>query len=158
MAQRVVLLTPARRFIANRFGLGYQIPLGLVCIGGPLVDAGHTVWLVDNDLYGWGPARLAAELRRFRPDCVLLGHTGSTAAHSVCLATAAAVRAALPWVRIAYGGVYPSYEEAVERFVEKYGRQPAVVLVNPTERVDEVARPVVARPTVGKDQFWLGEW
>ncbi len=109
MAQRVVLLTPARRFIANRFGLGYQIPLGLVCIGGPLVDAGHTVWLVDNDLYGWGPARLAAELRRFRPDCVLLGHTGSTAAHPVCLATAAAVRAALPAVRIAYGGVYPSY-------------------------------------------------
>ncbi len=48
-------------------------------------------------------------------------------------------------------------EEAVERFVEKYGRQPAVVLVNPTERVDEVALPVVARPTVGKDQFWLGD-
>ena len=49
-------------------------------------------------------------------------------------------------------------EEAVARFVEKYGRQPAVVLVNPTEHIDEMALPVVARPTVGKDQFWLGEW
>ena len=40
---RIVLLTPRRRFIANRFGLGYQLPLGLVCIGGPLSDAGHRV-------------------------------------------------------------------------------------------------------------------
>src|SRR5206468_3141032 len=39
---RIVLLTPARRFIANRFGVGYQLPLGLVFVGGPLVDAGHT--------------------------------------------------------------------------------------------------------------------
>ena len=71
MPLRIVLLTPARRFIANRFGLGYQLPLGLVLIGGPLVDAGHTVLLVDNDAYGWGHDRLVAELTHFAPDCVL---------------------------------------------------------------------------------------
>jgi anaerobic magnesium-protoporphyrin IX monomethyl ester cyclase len=109
MSSRVVLLTPARRFIANRFGLGYQIPLGLVCVGGPLVDAGHTVKLIDNDLYGWSPRRLVAEIARFKPDSVLLGHTGSTAAHPTCLATARVLRAAFPGLRIAYGGVYPSY-------------------------------------------------
>ncbi len=106
---RVVLLTPARRFIANRYGLGYQIPLGLVFLGGPLVDAGHCVRLIDNDLYGWNTRRLVAEITTFRPDCILLGHTGSTAAHAVCLATATALRAAFPRARIAYGGVYPSY-------------------------------------------------
>ena len=52
MPPRIVLLAPARRFIANRFGVGYQPPLGLVFIGGPLVDAGHTVRLIDNDAYG----------------------------------------------------------------------------------------------------------
>src|SRR5690349_2767392 len=81
MSGRIVLLTPSRRFIANRFGLGYQIPLGLVCIGGPLVDAGHSVKLIDNDLYGWSSERLAAEVAHFGADYVLLGHTGSTAAH-----------------------------------------------------------------------------
>jgi anaerobic magnesium-protoporphyrin IX monomethyl ester cyclase len=109
---RIVLLTPARRFICNRFGLGYQVPLGLVLIGGPLVDAGHTVWLVDNDAYGWSPDRLAHELAAFRPDCVMLGHTGSTAAHGTCLSTAAAIRRAFPSVKLVYGGVYPSYAAA----------------------------------------------
>ena len=42
MSQRIVLLTPRRRFIANRFGLGYQVPLGLVFLGGPLLDAGQS--------------------------------------------------------------------------------------------------------------------
>jgi anaerobic magnesium-protoporphyrin IX monomethyl ester cyclase len=113
MAQRIVLLTPARRFIANRFGLGYQIPLGLVLLGGPLVDAGHTVKLIDNDLYGWSLERLVAEIAQFRADWVMLGHTGSTAAHPVCLATAEKLRAAFPELRLVYGGVYPSY--AAER-------------------------------------------
>jgi anaerobic magnesium-protoporphyrin IX monomethyl ester cyclase len=109
MSQRIILLTPARRFIANHFGLGYQIPLGLVLIGGPLADAGHTVKLIDNDLYGWKPQRLVAEIAKFKPDCIMLGHTGSTAAHPTCLETARCLRAAFPHVRLVYGGVYPSY-------------------------------------------------
>ncbi|MCB0013581.1 MAG: radical SAM protein, partial [Anaerolineales bacterium] len=103
------LLTPARRFIANRFGLGYQIPLGLVLLGGPLLDAGHTVRLIDNDLYGWSLPRLTAEISAFCPDYILIGHTGSTAAHDTCVATARALREALPAVKIVYGGVYPTY-------------------------------------------------
>lgn len=109
MPQRIVLLTPARRFIANRFGLGYQLPLGLVFIGGPLLEAGHQVRLIDNDLYGWPAERLVAEIAQFEPDYVLLGHTGSTAAHPTCLATARVLRSALPQLKIAYGGVYPTY-------------------------------------------------
>lgn len=106
---RIILLTPARRFIANQYGVGFQIPLGMVLMGGPLVDAGHEVWLLDNDLYGWEMARLIEEVRRFAPDILLLGHTGSTAAHPTCLETARALRAAFPALRLVYGGVYPTY-------------------------------------------------
>ena len=105
----IVLLTPARRFIANRAGLGYQMPLGLVLLGGPLVDDGHRVRLVDNDVLGWDDATLVRELAADPPDCVMLGHTGSTAAHPTAMRTAAAIRRAFPRVRIVYGGVYPSY-------------------------------------------------
>jgi hypothetical protein len=48
-------------------------------------------------------------------------------------------------------------EEAIERFVEKYGRQPSIVLVNPGEPVDAAPLPVVARPTVAKNYFWVGD-
>lgn len=109
MPAKIVLLTPARRFIANRFGLGYQIPLGLVYIGGPLVDAGHDVRLIDNDLYGWPLARLVEEVRSFGAGYVLIGHTGSTAAHTTALRAIRALRQAMPRVKIVYGGVYPSY-------------------------------------------------
>jgi anaerobic magnesium-protoporphyrin IX monomethyl ester cyclase len=80
-------------------------------LGGPLVDAGHTVWLIDNDLYGWDHDRLASEIRHFGADCIMIGHTGSTAAHATCLATAEAVRGYFPDMPIAYGGVYPSYAD-----------------------------------------------
>ncbi len=53
MTGRIVLINPGRHFIANEHGLGYLIPLGLVCIGGPLIDAGFAVKLIDQDLYGW---------------------------------------------------------------------------------------------------------
>lgn len=152
MPQRVVLLTPARHFIANRFGLGYQIPLGLVFIGGPLLEVGHQVKLIDNDLYGWPPQKLVAEIAKFQPDCVLLGHTGSTAAHPTCLATAQVLRAALPNLRIAYGGVYPSYAAentlrecpAIDVVVRGEAEQTVVELVAawekglPLDRVDGI--------------------
>ncbi|HSH05018.1 MAG TPA: radical SAM protein [Anaerolineae bacterium] len=109
MCARVILLTPARQFIANKYGLGYQIPLGLVLLGGPLIDAGHDVHLIDNDAYGWSLPKLSQQLQALAPDYILIGHTGSTAAHTTCLQTATAVRQACLQAKIVYGGVYPSY-------------------------------------------------
>ena len=41
MAGRIVLINPARHFIANAHGLGYLIPLGLVSIGYFIADTPH---------------------------------------------------------------------------------------------------------------------
>ena len=81
MTGRIVLINPGRHFIANEHGLGYLIPLGLVCIGGPLIDAGFAVKLIDQDLYGWTDRQLIEEVSNFQADYILLGHSGSTAAH-----------------------------------------------------------------------------
>ncbi len=105
----LILFTPSRRFIANRFGLGYQIPLGLVLLGGPLLDAGHQVRLIDNDVLGWSDRQLVQALAQAPPDCLLIGHTGSTAAHPIAMQTAQHVRQAFPQTTIIYGGVYPTY-------------------------------------------------
>jgi anaerobic magnesium-protoporphyrin IX monomethyl ester cyclase len=152
MSAKIVLITPARRFIANRFGLGYQVPLGLVYIGGPLVDAGHSVKLIDNDLYGWPLDRLVEEIVAFKADYVLVGHTGSTAAHATSLATIEAIRKALPHVRTVYGGVYPSYADkvtlqecpAIDAIVRGEGEQTTLDLIDAWE----TGRPLADVPGI----------
>ncbi len=109
MKLNIALITPARRFISNRVGLGYQVPLGLVLLGGPLIDSGHNVRLIDNDLYGLSDKKLVQRLQIQPPDCIMIGHSGSTAAHPVAMRTAAALRLAFPSAIIIYGGVYPSF-------------------------------------------------
>jgi anaerobic magnesium-protoporphyrin IX monomethyl ester cyclase len=138
----IVLLTPCRRFLANAAGLGYQVPLGLVFLGGPLLDVGHRVRLIDNDVNGWDDAQLARELGADPPDCILIGHTASTAAHPVAMRTARALRAALPSSTIVYGGVYSSYASetvlqehpAVDIVVRGEGEETVVELADALER------------------------
>lgn len=121
---RVVLLCPARRFIANRFGIGYQMPLGLVFIGGSFVGAGHDVTLIDNDVLGLRDEVLTAKITELKPDCIMIGHTGSTAAHPVSMRTAACLKKNIPSTRIVYGGVFPTY--ASRRILEE---NPAIDIV-----------------------------
>ena len=109
MRSKVMLLNPARHFIANQAGLGYLTPLGLVLLGGPLLDAGFNVRLVDHDMNCWTIKRLLQEVGEFQPKYILLGHSGSTASHNVAVATIKEIKTLFPHIRIVYGGVYPSY-------------------------------------------------
>ncbi len=111
MAGRVLLINPARHFIANHHGVGYLTPLGLVYIGGPLIDAGFIVKLIDHDAYGWSFKKLIEEVGKFQPDYVLLGHSGSTAAHKTVIKTIHEIKSSYPNIKIIYGGVYPSYAD-----------------------------------------------
>ena len=43
-------------------------------------------------------------------DVAMVAHVGSTQAHPCCLRTMAALRAALPRLVTAYGGVHPTYQ------------------------------------------------
>ncbi|HNH05800.1 MAG TPA: radical SAM protein [Anaerolineales bacterium] len=109
MSSRILLLNPARHFIANEAGVGYLTPLGLVLIGGPLLDAGFEVKLIDHDMNGWPMERLLEEVAAYQPNYILLGHSGSTASHNMVVQTVWELRKAFPEIRIIYGGVYPSY-------------------------------------------------
>ncbi len=111
MSGRVLLINPARHFIANQDGVGYLTPLGLVCLGGPLMDEGFTVKLIDHDAYGWSFKRLIKEVGESEADYVLLGHSGSTAAHKTALKTIHEIKKSFPKIKIIYGGVYPSYAD-----------------------------------------------
>ena len=147
MARRVVLINPARHFIANARGLGYLIPLGLVSIGGPLIDAGFTVKLIDHDLYGWPYPRLIREIADFQADYILLGHSGSTAAHKTAIKTIKAIHRKLPHLRVIYGGVYPTYAhqavmaecEEIDAIVRGEGELTIVSLLRAWEQTNDLS-------------------
>jgi len=141
MSGRVLLINPARRFIANHHGVGYLTPLGLVSIGGPLIDAGFTVKLIDHDAYGWSFKKLIREAGKIQADYVLLGHSGSTAAHKTALKTIHEIKNNFPNVKIIYGGVYPSYADQsimrecheIDFIVRGEGEQTIVELIRALE-------------------------
>jgi len=146
MSGRVLLVNPARHFIANQNGLGYLTPLGLVCIGGPLIEAGFTVKLIDHDAYGWSFKKLIKEVGKFQADYVLLGHSGSTASHKVALKTIHEIKTVYPHIKIIYGGVYPTYADQsilrecrdVDFIVRGEGEQTIVGLIRTLENNGEL--------------------
>lgn len=106
---RILLIHPPHTAIGSRIPDDHLPPLGLLSVGGPLLDAGHDVELLDAE---FGPMTLPMIVQRAvaaRPDAVLIGHTGSTSAHPTVVALTRRLRAELPGVHIVYGGVYPTY-------------------------------------------------
>lgn len=93
---RILLINPPYISATTRWGVGHQVPFGLLCIGGPLADAGHAVGLVDAEARRLPLSRIVEEAARFRPDAILTGHAGSTPAHPVTMRMARALKAALP--------------------------------------------------------------
>jgi anaerobic magnesium-protoporphyrin IX monomethyl ester cyclase len=148
MSPKIILLNPARHFIANEAGLGYLTPLGLILLGGPLIDAGYSVKLIDHDLNHWSLEKLAQELRDFQANYILVGHSGSTASHPIVVQTVQALRRLFPRVCIIYGGVYPSYafEEIMQQtpeidfIVRGEGEQTIVELVNALEHKSDLSK------------------
>jgi anaerobic magnesium-protoporphyrin IX monomethyl ester cyclase len=106
---RILLVNPPLRSPTNRFGIGFQVPLGLAMVGGPLVDQGHQVSLLDADALGLSPRQVAGIAQDRRADCVMVGHTGSTAANPVSLEVFRALKDRKPEIATVYGGVYPTY-------------------------------------------------
>jgi anaerobic magnesium-protoporphyrin IX monomethyl ester cyclase len=106
-------------------------------VGGPLLDAGHDVKLLDAECQRLAMPALVDAVQRFGPDIVMTGHAGSTPAHPVCVEMLRAIKAACPDVVTVYGGPYPTYhageilarEPAVDFIVRGEGEATAVDLV-----------------------------
>jgi anaerobic magnesium-protoporphyrin IX monomethyl ester cyclase len=106
---RITLLNPPHTAIGSRVPREHLPPLGHLAIGGPLIDAGHHVTLLNADPAPMDQPQIIATLVSQAPQAVLIGHSGSTSAHPTILRLARAIRAALPRAHIILGGVYPSY-------------------------------------------------
>ncbi|GAB6845207.1 anaerobic magnesium-protoporphyrin IX monomethyl ester cyclase [Methylorubrum rhodinum] len=106
---KILLVNVPHPAIGSRIPDDHLPPLGLLAIGGPLIDDGHTVSLVDGEFGPMPLAELVARIVAAAPEAVLFGHSGSTSGHPVIAEVSARVAQALPGATIVYGGVFPTY-------------------------------------------------
>ena len=65
---RVLLINPPYLTLASTLGVGHQVPLGLLMVGGSLIDAGHEVKLLDAERRHLSIRRIVSEVRKIQPD------------------------------------------------------------------------------------------
>ena len=106
---RILLLNPPHIAIGSRIPREQLPPLGLLSIGGPLIDAGHLVTLLDAELGPLPHDTVVARAVAHRPQVLMIGHSGSNSAHPIAMSLTKRIVAALPEVIIVYGGVFPTY-------------------------------------------------
>jgi len=106
---RIVIINPPHPAIGSRIPREQLTPLGLLSIGGSLIDAGYSVQLIDGEFGPMPEADLVRQTVERAPDLVLVGHSGSTSGHPVAARLTRGIKAALPDTTIVYGGVFPTY-------------------------------------------------
>ncbi len=106
---KILIVNPPHPAIGSRIPDDHLPPLGLLNIGGPLIDAGHEVSLLDCE---FGPMQfedIIGHIGKVCPDLLLLGHSGSTSAHPMASKIAKGAKQRLPNLTVIYGGVFPTY-------------------------------------------------
>lgn len=106
---RVLLINPPYQTLTSNVGVGHQVPLGLLMVGGALLGHGHEVRLIDAECMRLSVEEAAGMAAQWGPQVVTTGHAGSTPAHPVCLRLLSAVKAACDGAITVYGGVFPTY-------------------------------------------------
>ena len=175
---RILLINVPHPAIGSRIPKEQLPPLGLLSIGGPLIDAGHDVSLIDGE---FGPMKyetIVEQALSYRPDAVLFGHTGSTSAHPIIMKLSRMIRALLPRALIVYGGVHPTYfwedtlkaepqidiivrgegEETVTRLFDAVGKQQSYAHIPGLAfRVHSEVRATAAAPVIKNlDDYRVG--
>ena len=106
---RILIVNPPHLSIGSRIPREQLPPLGLLCVGGPLLDAGHDVTLLDAEIGPLPHDEIVRQVIAYCPDILIIGHSGSTSAHPIVVELTRRFREKLPNTTIIYGGVFPTY-------------------------------------------------
>jgi hypothetical protein len=106
---RILIVNPPHPAIGSRIPCEQLPPLGLLSIGGPLLDAGHNVTLLDAEIGCLPQDEIVRKVATHQPQILLIGHSGSTSAHPIVAELTRRFRENIPNLNILYGGVFPTY-------------------------------------------------
>ncbi|MEL6496473.1 MAG: magnesium-protoporphyrin IX monomethyl ester anaerobic oxidative cyclase [Cyanobacteria bacterium J06623_7] len=106
---RILIINPPHLSIGSRIPQEQLPPLGLLCVGGSLIDAGHDVSLLDGEIGNMPHEEIVRRVALSNAEILLIGHSGSTSAHPIAMDLTRRFRAEMPQLKIVYGGVFPTY-------------------------------------------------
>ena len=106
---KIVLLNPKHTTIGSRIPREHLPPLGLLAIGGPLLDDGHDVQLIDADRRSLSINEILVKVAASKAQLLMIGHSGSSSIHTTVLEICEQIKKRLPTITIIYGGVHPTY-------------------------------------------------
>ena len=144
---RILLVNVPHPAIGSRIPDDHLPPLGLLAIGGTMIDDGHEVRLLDGEFGPMSVKALVTEAIAWGPEAVLFGHSGSTSGHPVIAEVASGIATEIPGVPIVYGGVFPTYH-----WREILKEEPYVTAIVRGEG-EETARRLMAALASGTDRF-----
>lgn len=138
LTKRILIINVPHPAIGSRIPDDHLPPLGLLCIAGPLIDAGHRVRLLDAELAPLSLVQIVEQTIIDKPDIVMFGHSGSSTAHPIIVELSILIKAKLPNIITIYGGVHPSYfwQETLTKYptidciVRGEGEETVIQLVN----------------------------
>ena len=90
---RILLLNAPHPGIGSRIPDEHLPPLHFLAVGGPLLDAGHEVRLLDADYDPLALPQILAQVQSFHPQAILLGHSGSSSGHPIIVEISRALHA-----------------------------------------------------------------
>jgi len=146
MYMRILLINPPHESIGSRMAGEHLPPLGLLSIGGPLIDAGHEVELLDADHAPLSFDQITEEVLARSPHAVLMGHSGSTSAQPIINTIATLIKERRPATSVIIGGVFPTYHwerilidnPAIDHVVCGEGEEVVVRLMHALEEGEEL--------------------
>jgi anaerobic magnesium-protoporphyrin IX monomethyl ester cyclase len=97
---KILIVNPPHPAIGSRIPLEQLPPLGLLYVGGSLLDAGHDVTLLDAELGPLSPTEIVRQVVDSHPQLLIIGHSGSTSAHPIVVELTRRFREELPELTI----------------------------------------------------------
>ncbi len=106
---KILLINPPHKSIGSRLAREHLPPLGLLSIGGSLIDNAYTVELLDADFDNLDTNIIVDRVVNYNPDYVLLGYSGSSSAQPIINDIAKSLKVSNRNLKIIIGGVFPTY-------------------------------------------------
>ncbi len=106
---KIQILNVPHLSIGSRLAGEHLPPLGLLSIAGPLIDQGHEVKLLDAEFGPMSDGEIVHHAVSWSPDCILMGHSGSSSAQPVIERIARLIKGQNPLITIIIGGVFPTF-------------------------------------------------
>ena len=106
---KILLVNPPHLSIGSRLPKEHLPPLGLLSVGGVLIDAGYNVDLLDADCENMKIHQIVTLVAAKKVDIVMLGHSGSTSAQPIINEITQLVKQIQPEICTIVGGVFPTF-------------------------------------------------